>query len=278
MTDFVMPSLGADMESGTLVEWRIAPGQQVRRGDVVAVVETQKGAIEIEIFEDGVVEEICVPLGREVPVGAVLARLAGGAGPRCSAGSAARGRSPGRASAATARPGRPDAWRTAPGQSPGPLPRRRAWRRPVRAARHRRGWCRLPRRRRARSRRAPGRGPPRRLRPGGHAGGDRGRDEPQQSRDPALFPRPHLRPHTGRDLARAGQCRPPGAGAAASRRPAAQGCRPCARQAPGVQWLLGRRHLPTGRRRPCRLGDRVARRRTGGAGHPRRRPQSRSTS
>ena len=81
MTDFVMPSLGADMESGTLVEWRIAPGQQVRRGDVVAVVETQKGAIEIEIFEDGVVEEICVPLGREVPVGMVLARLAGAAGP-----------------------------------------------------------------------------------------------------------------------------------------------------------------------------------------------------
>ena len=67
MTDFVMPSLGADMESGTLVEWRIAPGREVRRGDVVAVVETQKGAIEIEIFEDGVVEEICVPLGREVP-------------------------------------------------------------------------------------------------------------------------------------------------------------------------------------------------------------------
>lgn len=78
MTDFVMPSLGADMEAGVLVEWRIAPGQQVHRGDVVAVVETQKGAIEIEIFEDGVVDELCVPLGREVPVGAVLARLAGG--------------------------------------------------------------------------------------------------------------------------------------------------------------------------------------------------------
>jgi pyruvate dehydrogenase E2 component (dihydrolipoamide acetyltransferase) len=84
MTDFVMPSLGADMESGTLVEWRIAPGREVRRGDVVAVVETQKGAIEIEIFEDGVVEEICVPVGHEAPVGAVLARLAGGAGPRAA--------------------------------------------------------------------------------------------------------------------------------------------------------------------------------------------------
>lgn len=77
MTDFLMPSLGADMESGVLAEWRIAPGQEVRRGDIVAVVETQKGAIEIEIFENGTVAEICVPVGREAPVGTVLARLAG---------------------------------------------------------------------------------------------------------------------------------------------------------------------------------------------------------
>ena len=116
MTDFVMPSLGADMESGTLVEWRIAPGREVRRGDIVAVVETQKGAIEIEIFEDGVVEEICVPLGREVPVGTRAGAAGGRRGSECSAGSAPRGRSSGRASAATARPGRPNAWRTACGQ------------------------------------------------------------------------------------------------------------------------------------------------------------------
>jgi hypothetical protein len=48
-----MPSLGADMEAGKLVEWLVKPGDTVKRGDVVAVVETQKGAIEIEIFEDG---------------------------------------------------------------------------------------------------------------------------------------------------------------------------------------------------------------------------------
>jgi len=52
---FVMPSLGADMEAGKLVEWLVKPGDSVHRGDVVAVVETQKGAIEIEIFQDGVV-------------------------------------------------------------------------------------------------------------------------------------------------------------------------------------------------------------------------------
>ncbi|WP_306121022.1 MULTISPECIES: dihydrolipoamide acetyltransferase family protein [unclassified Roseitalea] len=70
---FAMPSLGADMEAGTLVEWMIKPGDQVRRGDVVAVVETQKGAIEIETFEAGTVRELTADLGQKLPVGAPLA-------------------------------------------------------------------------------------------------------------------------------------------------------------------------------------------------------------
>jgi len=70
-----MPSLGADMEAGTLVEWLVKPGDRVKRGDVVAVVETQKGAIEIEIFETGLVEQILVDLGATVPVGSPLARI-----------------------------------------------------------------------------------------------------------------------------------------------------------------------------------------------------------
>ena len=70
-----MPSLGADMEAGTLVEWIIKPGDHVERGDVVAVVETQKGAIEIEIFEAGQVEQMLVDVGSKVPVGTPLARI-----------------------------------------------------------------------------------------------------------------------------------------------------------------------------------------------------------
>jgi len=68
-----MPSLGADMEAGTLVEWLIKPGDPVKRGDIVAVVETQKGAIEIENFEPGTVERILVEIGTKVPVGTPLA-------------------------------------------------------------------------------------------------------------------------------------------------------------------------------------------------------------
>lgn len=72
---FNMPSLGADMEAATLVEWLVQPGDTVARGDVVAVVETQKGAIEIEVFENGTVHELVAQLGTELPVGAPLAVL-----------------------------------------------------------------------------------------------------------------------------------------------------------------------------------------------------------
>lgn len=75
MAVFRMPSLGADMEAGTLVEWLIKPGDEVHRGDVVAVVETQKGAIEIESFETGVVSELLASIGQTVPVGEELARF-----------------------------------------------------------------------------------------------------------------------------------------------------------------------------------------------------------
>ena len=68
-----MPSLGADMEFGTLVDWRVKPGDRIKRGDVVALVETEKGVIEVEIFENGVIESLVVQPGQKVPVGATLA-------------------------------------------------------------------------------------------------------------------------------------------------------------------------------------------------------------
>lgn len=73
---FTMPSLGADMEAGTLVEWLVKPGDKVHRGDVVAVVETQKGAIEVEVFEEGTVQRLEAEVGKELPVGAPLALIA----------------------------------------------------------------------------------------------------------------------------------------------------------------------------------------------------------
>ena len=70
-----MPSLGADMEAGTLTDWLVKPGDTVSKGDIVAVVETQKGAIEIEIFEAGEIAELLADPGQTLPVGAPLARI-----------------------------------------------------------------------------------------------------------------------------------------------------------------------------------------------------------
>ena len=73
--EYALPSLGADMEAGRVVEWRMAVGDTVHRGDVVAVVETEKSDIDIEIWHDGTVEELLVDLGEEIPVGTPIARL-----------------------------------------------------------------------------------------------------------------------------------------------------------------------------------------------------------
>ncbi|HXY91485.1 MAG TPA: biotin/lipoyl-containing protein, partial [Acidimicrobiia bacterium] len=75
MGEFLMPSLGADMDAGTITEWRVQPGDTVHRGDIIAVVDTEKADVEVEVFEDGVVEELLVPAGEQVAVGTPLARL-----------------------------------------------------------------------------------------------------------------------------------------------------------------------------------------------------------
>jgi pyruvate dehydrogenase E2 component (dihydrolipoamide acetyltransferase) len=86
MADFTMPALGADMETGKVVQWLVKPGDRVKCGDVVAVVETHKGAIDVEIFLDGVIDELA-PLDEPLAVGAVLARVqvAGKAAPEPAA-------------------------------------------------------------------------------------------------------------------------------------------------------------------------------------------------
>ena len=74
-----MPSLGADMEAATLVKWRVEPGTRIARGDIVAEVDTDKGVIEIECFEPGIVEELLAQPGEKVPVGSVMALAGPGA-------------------------------------------------------------------------------------------------------------------------------------------------------------------------------------------------------
>ncbi|MGE5686254.1 MAG: dihydrolipoamide acetyltransferase family protein [Gemmatimonadota bacterium] len=119
MAEFRMPSLGAEMEKGTLVEWRVKPGDAVTRGQIVAVVETDKGTIEVEIFEDGVVDSLLVEPGTKVPVGTPLAVVRGKGEPAAAVAAAS---APAPSAAKAPPPAAPEAGRT----RASPLARKRA--------------------------------------------------------------------------------------------------------------------------------------------------------
>ena len=56
VAEFRMPALGADMDEGTVLEWLVKPGDEVHKGDVIAVIDTAKSAIDVESFVTGTVE------------------------------------------------------------------------------------------------------------------------------------------------------------------------------------------------------------------------------
>ena len=80
-TEIKMPALSPTMETGTLAKWLVAEGDQVRSGDVIAEIETDKTTMEVETIDDGVVGKLLVPAGAEnVPVNTVIAILIDDAG------------------------------------------------------------------------------------------------------------------------------------------------------------------------------------------------------
>ena len=71
-----MPALSPTMEEGTLAKWLVADGDDVRSGDVIAEIETDKATMEVEAIEDGKIGQILVPAGTQhVKVNAVIAML-----------------------------------------------------------------------------------------------------------------------------------------------------------------------------------------------------------
>ncbi|CAG9185601.1 dihydrolipoamide acetyltransferase family protein [Cupriavidus pinatubonensis] len=75
MIEFRLPSLGADMDEGTLLQWAVKPGDVVRKGQIMAVVDTSKAAIEVETWHDGIVGELLASPGDKMPVGTLMATL-----------------------------------------------------------------------------------------------------------------------------------------------------------------------------------------------------------
>ena len=75
-TEILMPALSPTMEEGTLAKWHVREGDEVRTGDVVAEIETDKATMEVEAIDDGRVGKILVAEGTEhVPVNKPIALL-----------------------------------------------------------------------------------------------------------------------------------------------------------------------------------------------------------
>ena len=81
MPEVIMPKMGDGMEEGILLSWLKKDGEQVAEGDVIAEIQTDKSAVEIEAEGSGMLRTQ-VPEGQTVPVGAVIATIGDGAGPQ----------------------------------------------------------------------------------------------------------------------------------------------------------------------------------------------------
>lgn len=75
LAQFIMPTLGADMEAGTLIAWLKQPGERIERGEIIAEIDTDKGIIEVECYVSGVIEKLVIAPGEKVPVGTVMALI-----------------------------------------------------------------------------------------------------------------------------------------------------------------------------------------------------------
>ncbi len=83
--DILMPALSPTMEEGTLARWHVKVGDQVKAGDVIAEIETDKATMEVEAVDEGAVEALLVEPGTEgVKVGAPIARISGEGAPTSS--------------------------------------------------------------------------------------------------------------------------------------------------------------------------------------------------
>jgi pyruvate dehydrogenase E1 component beta subunit len=77
-TQVLMPALSPTMEEGTLAKWLVHEGQEVKAGDIIAEIETDKATMEVEAVDEGRLEKILVPAGTEnVKVNTPIALIAG---------------------------------------------------------------------------------------------------------------------------------------------------------------------------------------------------------
>ncbi len=79
MAEIIMPRLSDTMQEGTITRWLKKSGDEVKKGDILAEVETDKANMEVESYETGVIEQILVQEGETVPIGQPIAIVGSGA-------------------------------------------------------------------------------------------------------------------------------------------------------------------------------------------------------
>lgn len=87
MAEVNMPRLSDTMREGTITRWLKKPGDQVKRGDILAEVETDKANMEVEAYDSGLLESIVVQEGETAPIGQVIAVISSKNGARKGAAS-----------------------------------------------------------------------------------------------------------------------------------------------------------------------------------------------
>jgi pyruvate dehydrogenase E2 component (dihydrolipoamide acetyltransferase) len=78
MSEVSMPRLSDTMQEGTITRWLKQPGDEVKKGDIIAEVETDKANMEVESFDAGILEQILVKEGETAPIGQTIAIVGSG--------------------------------------------------------------------------------------------------------------------------------------------------------------------------------------------------------
>jgi pyruvate dehydrogenase E2 component (dihydrolipoamide acetyltransferase) len=71
-----MPALSSTMTEGKIVSWQKSPGDKVKKGEIVVVVESDKADMDVETFYEGFIATIIVQAGESAPVGSAIALVA----------------------------------------------------------------------------------------------------------------------------------------------------------------------------------------------------------
>ena len=80
MSDITMPRLSDTMQEGTIARWLKSVGDEIKKGDILAEIETDKATMDLEAYETGTLQQVLVQEGETVPVGQAVARIGSGAG------------------------------------------------------------------------------------------------------------------------------------------------------------------------------------------------------